>query len=186
MVPPQVFRVAVFGTWRALPGSEIYANAEAVGRGFAELGGVVVTGGYSGVMEAAARGAKSVMGETAGYTCSRLDAELSVNQYIDRIVHSETLSERTARLVNDSDICIVLPGRLGTLAELTVALEARAKGEKEWPVLLLGPHWMGFFDWMKRSFSDLSVPGEADSPEALCRHGESAEELVSIARSWWG
>src|SRR4051812_42981570 len=61
VMPPYV---AVIGAGRATP--EEARTAEAVGRGLAEGGAVLVCGGLGGVMEAACRGAKEAGGSTVG------------------------------------------------------------------------------------------------------------------------
>src|SRR5690606_16746644 len=56
-------QVAVIGAGGAAPDSEAWELAEAVGRGLAAAGVVLVCGGRGGVMEAACRGAAAAGGE---------------------------------------------------------------------------------------------------------------------------
>jgi hypothetical protein len=58
--------VTVFGSARFSEDHHYYQLARAVGRGLAEAGFVVMTGGGPGIMEAANRGAKEGGGETIG------------------------------------------------------------------------------------------------------------------------
>ncbi len=62
--PPRPLVISVIGASDASPEAE--ALAEAVGRGLAERGAVLVCGGLGGVMAAACRGAKSADGTTIG------------------------------------------------------------------------------------------------------------------------
>jgi len=154
--------VGVFGTWRAPVGSDIYCQAEEIGKISAENGFRILTGGYSGVMEAAPRGAKSVGGLTLGYTWAGLDGELEANAFLDEIRHFESLVERVARLIEDSDVCVFFPGRTGSVAELALATEARAKGELACPIVLIGSYWQGFFSWLSGSNKNLDLPADAE------------------------
>lgn len=53
-------RIVVFGSSTCLPESAHYREAEELGRGLAESGFGVVTGGYGGTMEAVSKGAATV------------------------------------------------------------------------------------------------------------------------------
>src|SRR5881394_657439 len=64
VIAPTSPYVAVVGAGRA--SADQVRAAEAVGRGLAEGGAVVVCGGLGGVMEAACRGAKAAGGLTLG------------------------------------------------------------------------------------------------------------------------
>lgn len=154
--------IGVFGTWRAQVGSDIYGQAEEIGRISAEYGFRVLTGGYSGVMEAAPRGAKSIGGQTLGYTWAGLDGELEANAFLDEVKHFDSVVERVARLVEDSDICVFFPGRTGSVAELALATEARAKAELIYPLVLIGEYWQSFFSWLNGSNDNLDLPTDVD------------------------
>lgn len=154
--------IGVFGTWRAPIDSEIYRQAEEIGRISTEYGYRVLTGGYSGVMEAAPRGAKSIGGQTLGYTWVGLDGELEANAFLDKVIHFDSVVERAARLVKDSDICVFFPGRTGSVAELALATEARAKGELTCPLILIGEYWQSFFSWLNESNMNLGLPADTE------------------------
>ncbi len=53
-------KIVVFGSSTCLPDSAQYREAEELGRGLAESGFGVVTGGYGGTMEAVSKGAATV------------------------------------------------------------------------------------------------------------------------------
>ena len=66
--------VSVFGGSAPKPGSApSYAEAQALGAALAQAGWTVATGGYSGVMEAASRGACEAGGHVIGVTCSLIE-----------------------------------------------------------------------------------------------------------------
>ena len=121
-------QVAVIGS-----GREHEARAEEVGRLLAERGCTVVTGGLGEVMEAAARGAKSVGGTTIGVLPgqSRSDA----NQWIDHAVVTGVGHARNLAVVASGNAVIAVGGKWGTLAEIGFA---HVLGR---PVVILEPGW---------------------------------------------
>lgn len=179
--------VGVFGTWRASPDSSLYLAAVEMGRAAAHHGFIVMTGAYSGIMEAAVRGAREVGGETVGYSWTKLDDELTPNGYLDTCIRFELAELRLAQLVGDSDICIFFPGRTGTVAELALATELRAKGEKSTPLVLVGDFWSGFFNWMESSNGnlDFSVDPNFVDLYTIVRDAEGFEQYLRTYEYSW-
>ena len=94
--------------------------AEQVGILIASAGAILVCGGLGGVMEAAARGAKTAKGTTIGILpgTSRADA----NPYIDYAIATGMGELRNFLLVRTADALVALPGKHGTLSEVAMAL----------------------------------------------------------------
>ena len=133
--------VAVFGSSEPPPGDPLYESARRVGRLLAHAGYDVVTGGYGGVMEGASRGAVEGGGAALGVTCS-VFADRAPNGYLTELRETRDLFERTGALIEAAHGFVVLHGKSGTLAELTLlwALHrAGCLGPK--PVVLLGGPW---------------------------------------------
>ncbi len=59
-------QIGVIGSWEENLDKEIYKLAEEIGKLVAKRGGTLFTGGSTGVMEAAMRGARSENGLTVG------------------------------------------------------------------------------------------------------------------------
>jgi len=99
-------------------GAEI---AYEVGRLVALKGALLVCGGLSGVMDHAARGAKSAGGTTVGILpgCSRDEANL----YIDIAIPTGLGEARNLLVVRSSDALIAIGGQYGTLSEIAFALK---------------------------------------------------------------
>jgi uncharacterized protein (TIGR00725 family) len=97
--------------------------AEEVGRLVAERGGVLVSGGLSGVMEAASRGAKRADGLVVGILpgFDKRDA----NDYVDIAITTGMGWMRNTLTVRAADAVIMISGGIGTLNELTVAYELK-------------------------------------------------------------
>ena len=118
-------QIAVIGS-----GVEWISQAEEVGRLLAERGCVVVCGGLGEVMEAAARGAKSVGGSTVGVLPGESTRE--ANAWIDYAVATGTGHARNLAVVASCEAAIAVGGRWGTAAEIAYA---RVLGR---PVVVLG------------------------------------------------
>jgi uncharacterized protein (TIGR00730 family) len=146
----RALRVAVFGGADAAPSDPVYEAARGVGAALARAGYEVVTGGYGGVMEAASRGAREGGGVARGVTCEIFGAR-SPNEHLSHRHGTADLHERTRVLIELSDAFVVLPGKAGTLAELTFlwALD-RAGSLGGSPVVLLGAVWAPFLAHLAR------------------------------------
>ncbi|MFW6080180.1 MAG: TIGR00725 family protein [Gemmatimonadota bacterium] len=105
-------------------------TAEAVGRGIAEAGAVLVCGGRGGIMEAAARGAAEAGGLTFGILPG---AEASsANPYIRLPLPTGMGEGRNVLVVRAADAVIAIDGEWGTLSEVALARKIGV------PVVLLG------------------------------------------------
>ena len=112
-------QVSVVGSGTCGEESEEWSLAEAVGRGLAEAGLVVVCGGRGGVMEAAARGASSVGGTVIGIvpTASAEDA----NEHCTHVVATGMGPARNLAVVASGAAVIAIGGEWGTLSEIAFA-----------------------------------------------------------------
>jgi len=81
---------------------------------------VLICGGLTGVMEHAARGARSVGGLTIGLLPG--DDPNDANEYIDIAIATSLGHGRNAVLANTADGVVALGGGLGTLSEIALAL----------------------------------------------------------------
>jgi len=179
--------VGVFGTWRAPPDSSIYLAAMEFGELAAKRGFVVMTGSYSGIMEAAVRGARKADGRTLGYSWDKLDDELAPNEFLDQVIVCPSAEQRMAHLVGNADVCVFFPGRTGTAAELALATELRAKGEKVVPLVLVGDFWTGFFSWLESSNKALGLSADTSSPELYTTVGNASdfEQFLQRHEHYW-
>ena len=98
--------------------------AEEIGRLVALRGGVIVTGGRAGVMEAASKGAQQAGGLTIGFLPGMDKAD--ANPYVDVIFPTGLGRARNLLTARSCDVLIMVGGSTGTLNELTIAYaEAR-------------------------------------------------------------
>ena len=98
-----------------------YNLAAEVGRLLAQRGFAVACGGLLGVMEAACMGAKEAGGVTIGLLpgTAREDA----NRYVDVSIPTGLRDARNAVVAGCGEAVIAVGGKLGTLAEISLALK---------------------------------------------------------------
>ena len=146
--------VTVFGSALPADGSQAYGEAQRLGRLLAEAGYAVCNGGYGGLMEASARGAREAGGHTVGITC--VIWPRPANPYIVEEVRTQDFPGRLMTLIERGDAYIVLPGGTGTLAELALVWEMMNKGSLaktvggRKPLLVMAPYWQPVIDCLQQ------------------------------------
>ena len=169
--------VTVFGSARIEEGSPYYDAARSVGRGLAERGYAVITGGGPGLMEAANRGAQEAGGLSIGCNIE-LPHEQAPNPYANLSIDFRYFFVRKTMFVKYSEAFVVFPGGFGTLDELFEALTLiqTAKVER-FPVVLYGSeYWSGLLDWVRDraldegmvSADDLELIQVVDTSDEVC------------------
>jgi uncharacterized protein (TIGR00730 family) len=172
--------VTVFGSARIKPDSPYYAAAREVGRGIAERGFAVITGGGPGIMEAANRGASEADGLSIGCNIE-LPHEQASNPYANLSIDFRYFFVRKTMFVKYSEAFVVFPGGFGTLDELFESLTLIQTGKvKRFPVVLYGSeYWSGLLDWMR---GRLLVEGTISEDDlALLQVVDTIEEVCAIA-----
>lgn len=133
--------VAIFGSAAPDSQDELYRRAESAGRHLAIHGFAVVTGGFSGVMEGAGKGAFEAGGESIG-VISTIFSSRDPNPYLTRVIDSQDLHERTQLLIEHAAAFVILDGQAGTLSELSFLWALHRAGcLDDRPVILLGDYW---------------------------------------------
>jgi uncharacterized protein (TIGR00725 family) len=120
--------VAVVGSGVAT--GNLYEKARTVGKLIAERDGIVVCGGLSGVMEAAARGATEAGGVAIGILPD--EDRGRQNGYLSYSVATGVGQARNLAVVCSGDVVVAVGGEYGTLSEIGLA---RKVGR---PVVVLG------------------------------------------------
>lgn len=139
-----------------------YERARRVGALLAGAGCHLLCGGGTGVMEAAARGAREAGGLTIGILPGRDAAETPPNPYIDIPIYSGIHYARNLTNVLSSDVVVAIAGGFGTLSEIALALRCGR------PVVLLGS-----WDFSIAGFEDPPHLHRAESPEDLLARVEA-------------
>lgn len=149
-------RISVFGSASPKPGDALYQQAYRLGQALAELNCDVLTGGYIGIMEAVSKGANDSGGYVIGVTCDEIEAWRPVlpNQWIKEEVRFRTLQERLVYLVKMCDLAVVLPGGIGTLAELAFFWNSNAiNTNSQRDLIFAGDAWGNLLDYYKTRFN---------------------------------
>jgi uncharacterized protein (TIGR00730 family) len=174
--------VSIFGSARVREGTPTYEAARATGRGFAERGFAVVTGGGPGVMEAANRGCQETGGLSVGFNIV-LPREQGLNAYCDLGLTFDHFYARKVMFVKAAEGFVIFPGGFGTQDELWEALtliQTRKIGH--FPLALVdSDYWAELVDWVRDEMlqdglispHDLDLLTLTDDPE------EAVELIVS-------
>lgn len=113
--------VTVFGSARFGPETNHYQDAVKIGSKLAKLGFTVMTGGGTGIMEAANKGAYESGGYSVGCNIV-LSVEQKPNPYLHKWIYIPYFFVRKVILIKYSYAFVVMPGGIGTLDELFEAL----------------------------------------------------------------
>jgi uncharacterized protein (TIGR00725 family) len=134
--------------------------AEAVGRGLARRGVILICGGLGGVMEAACKGAKSEGGTTIGILPG--EDRSAANPYVDIPIVTSIGYARNLIVVKSAQAVIAIDGSYGTLSEIAYALQSGI------PVI-------GLNTW------SLSLNAQLDHAIIQAQHAEEAIEKAMAA-----
>src|SRR6187397_2458024 len=112
------YRVTIFGSARAKPGSFTYEETKRAAAELAKLGCDIITGGGPGLMQAANEGATDPTGnvQSVGIRVD-LPFEQDVNAFVDQAFEHRTFFTRLHQFVLMSDAFVVVPGGIGTVLE---------------------------------------------------------------------
>ena len=115
-------KVAVYGGASMQSDHQVYEESRQLGSLLGQSGHTVMTGGYIGVMEAASRGANEAGAHVIGSTCLQLEEwrKVKANQWVKEEWKHVSLRGRMYALIDQCEAAIMMPGGVGTLAELAV------------------------------------------------------------------
>ena len=144
--------VTVFGSSRPRETEPEYKTAYETGKELALSGFTICNGGYGGIMEASARGAKDAGGRTIGIIADIFPRQ--PNPWIDKAVTTKTLVDRMMALIARGEAFVVLKGGTGTLLELAAVWEFMNKGiVNQRPIVVVGDFWNGVINTLKTELS---------------------------------
>ncbi len=166
--------VTVFGGRHPVVGDPEYAEAVELGSLLAGANYAVMSGGYSGVMEAVSRGASKAGGTTIGVTME-IFGDLPPNPFLTREVRARNFFERLEILTAHASGFIAMRGGMGTLTEISLIwnmLQTKTMAPK--PMILVGKFWRPMLhsiaETLVISRRELDLFFYADSPrEAVAR-----------------
>jgi len=172
-VPADRKRIAVFGGRHPVAGDPEYAEALRLGSLLAAANYAVMSGGYSGVMEAVSRGASQAGGTAIGVTME-IFGSLPPNPFLTHEIRSRNFFERLEILVANASGFIAMRGGMGTLTEISLIWNMlQTKTMEPRPMILVGKFWRPLL----RSVADHLVIS-AWELELFC-YADNAEEAVT-------
>ena len=171
--------VSFFGSARAKPDQPYYKLAEQTASEIAKAGFAVITGGGSGIMEAANKGAAEAGGKSIGLNIE-LPMEQIPNEYQNLSLHFKYFFCRKVMFLKYAHAFIVFPGGYGTMDEFFESLVLiQTLKQASFPVILMGSeYWQGLIDWMEQKMlkehgyiapEDLNVFTVLDDPQAAVK-----------------
>ncbi len=141
-------KVAVFGSSEPKEGDKIYSTGKLLGKSLAEEGHSIVTGGYSGLMEAPIKGANKYNVNRIGIITEHYSKQ--PNKYLTDIIKAGSYGERMQSLIEYADAYIIMPGGTGTLLEFSAVWAYRQRGIHDKPVILFGSTWRKIIDILSK------------------------------------
>ena len=129
--------ITVFGSGHMEENFPEYQRAVELGKLLAESGFIVCNGGYGGIMEASARGAKQAGGKVIGITYHQTPRE--PNRWLDETKKEKSWRDRLFKLIEQGDAFVVFDGGTGTLTELFTVWEMTNKQLVAKPIIVYGP-----------------------------------------------
>jgi uncharacterized protein (TIGR00730 family) len=171
--------VTVFGSARFEETNPYYGLAREVGAALARAGFAVMTGGGSGIMEAANRGAREAGGLSVGCNIT-LPREQRPNAYLDRFIQFDHFFARKVMLVKYSTAFVVFPGGFGTLDEaFEIATLMQTRKLERFPLIAVGG---AFWDPLVAFVRDTMLAAGTVSLEDVefIHRVESADEVLQV------
>jgi uncharacterized protein (TIGR00730 family) len=180
------YRVTIFGSARATPGTIAYEETKRVAAALAEMGCDIITGGGPGLMQAANEGVK-LAGERGKSVGIRVDLpfEQTANPFVELAFEHRTFFTRLHHFVLASDAFIVAPGGIGTVLETTMIWQLlQVKHLEHTPLILVGRLWPGLVEWVRSSMLSFETPlinaEDVDIPICVA----NADEAIAIIRQY--
>lgn len=181
--------VTIFGSARTAPSSRWYKEARKLGYILAEDGYTVITGGGSGIMEAANRGASEYGVKTHEERSVGIDIVLPhgverKNPYVDRRMAFHYFFTRKVMLSASAQAYIFFPGGFGTMDEFWEMLTLlQTKKMEQVPVACIGKK---YWDDVKTFMVEHMTGKEKMISEEdfnLFHIVDTAEEVLDIVRT---
>jgi uncharacterized protein (TIGR00730 family) len=177
--------VTVFGSARTPREHPHYRLMRDVGTALGRAGYAVITGGGSGLMEAANRGAKEAGAVSVGCNIA-LPREQALNEYVDIGLRFEHFFARKVMFVRYASAFVIGPGGFGTLDELFESLTLiQTDTILDFPVILMGEgEWDGLIEWLRRrALADQRIGPRDLSLLHVVPDPEDVPQIVSDARA---
>ena len=177
------YRVAIFGSARAEPGTFVYDEVKRLSAAFAGLGCDIVTGGGPGLMQAANEGAASAGAPESIGIRIELPFEQDVNPFVSHAFEHGTFFTRLQHFVIASDAFIVVPGGIGTVLETLMVWQLlQVRHVHDVPLILVGKMWRGLVDWSAAAMLDPRLPLASPEDMKIPVCVDTADDAIAMVR----
>jgi uncharacterized protein (TIGR00730 family) len=178
------FRVTIFGSARAKPGTIAYEETKRLAAALSEWGCDIITGGGPGLMQAANEGAASISSQSQSVGIRvELPFEQDVNPFVTQAFEHRTFFTRLHHFVLASDTFIVAPGGIGTVLETMMVWQLLQVGHlKDVPLILVGRMWPGLVEWARNSMLSFEPPLVNAEDMAIPQCVPNADEAIALVR----
>src|SRR6476646_1152270 len=172
------YRVTIFGSARAKPGTVAYDETKRAATALAEMGCDIITGGGPGLMQAANEGVDAASGSKSMGIRVDLPFEQEVNPFVELAFEHRTFFTRLHHFVLASDAFIVAPGGIGTVLETMMIWQLLQVHHLEHtPLILVGKLWPGLVEWVRSTMLTFETPlingADVDIPVCVANADEA-------------
>src|SRR6266576_3560622 len=145
------YRVTIFGSARAKPGTFVYDEVKRVAAALASMGCDIITGGGPGLMQAANEGAAAANAPERNRSVGirvELPFEQEVNPFVQQAFEHKTFFTRLHHFVLASDAFVVVPGGIGTVLETMMVWQLlQVRILEDTPLILAGRMYADLVQW---------------------------------------
>src|SRR4030095_9137725 len=181
------YRVTIFGSARARPGTVAYEATKQAAAALSEMGCDIITGGGPGLMQAANEGVESARGPPSADESRsmgiRVDLpfEQEVNPFVELAFEHRTFFTRLHHFVLASDAFIVAPGGIGTVLETMMIWQLlQVRHLEKTPLILVGKLWPGLVEWVREKMLSFETPLINDEDVDIPVCVSNADEAIAI------
>ena len=186
------YRVTIFGSARATPGTWVYDETKRMAVALTEMGCDIITGGGPGLMEAANEGAAEADPEDRTRSVGirvALPFEQTPNPFVEQVYEHGTFFTRLHHFVLASDAFVIVPGGIGTTLETMMIWQLlQVRHVDGVPLILVGDMWRDLVDWAGKHMLSFEPPMAHAEDVAIptCVHtGDEAVEVIREYHSAW-
>jgi len=178
------YRVTIFGSARAKPGSFGYEETKRTAAVLAEMGCDIITGGGPGLMQAANEGAAAASDRVQSVGIRvELPFEQDVNAFVTEAFEHRTFFTRLHQFVLASDAFIVAPGGIGTVLETMMIWQLlQVRHLQDTPLILVGKMWPGLIEWARSSMLSVDPPLANAEDMAIPQCAANADDAIVLVR----
>jgi uncharacterized protein (TIGR00730 family) len=174
------YRVTIFGSARAKPGTIAYEETKRAAKELAAMGCDIITGGGPGLMQAANEGVDAAGAAKSMGIRVDLPFEQEVNPFVELAYEHKTFFTRLHHFVLASDAFIVAPGGIGTVLETMMIWQLlQVRHLEQTPLILVGKLWPGLVEWVRSTMLTFETPlinaEDVDIPICVDNAGEAIE-----------